>query len=342
MDTISVTLEFEKELDEKEIIELEKNRFIKCKSRGRKGSTSLIFKISYPKFIGENNATLVHSSKVVLDCNREFVKAVRRIRPFEVIRIVLNRVDIPYTYLMPEPFSFSEYYSVFYRMAANYAKVYNANSREVRPKAISDFLNNKIETIILADNKNTNNYNHKITIYNQYQRFADTHESELARTEINHPNLKRRIRIEVSKKISLTRDMILEEFAIFDLYKAYNNNFIDYALTNMFGNDNSQAFYYEKVNKWVSIFTTKDGSCYKSLIEQNLEYGESYNMIREALCKVVTNKKTRENAITKIIKAIKDYEKRTGIMVMSIDVEYKNLWWQLMNYKDYNLNINMP
>lgn len=341
MDTASITLKFEKELEEREIIELEKNRFIKCISRGRKGSTSLIFKISYPKFIGENNATLVHSSKVVLACNREFVNIVRSIRPFETIRITLNRIDIPYTYIMPEPFKFCEYYSVFYRMATNYTRVYNANSIEVRPKVISDFLNNQAETIILADSKNTNNYNHKITIYNQYQRFVDTHETELKRTEVKHPDLPRRIRIEVSKKIDLTRKLLLEDFATFDLYKAYNNSFLDYAMTYMFGNENSQIFFYERVNKWINIFMTKGGSCYKSLIEYNLEYGESYNMIREALCKVISNKKTRENAITKIRIAVKEYEIRKGIMIMSGNLEYDNIWWQLMRYKDYDSDLDM-
>ena len=80
MDTVSVTVKFDRMLEIKEIEKIESYRFIKV-SRGKRELDKSIFKISYPKFIGENNATLITNKEDVLKCNKRFVEILKEVRP---------------------------------------------------------------------------------------------------------------------------------------------------------------------------------------------------------------------------------------------------------------------
>ena len=82
MDTISVTVKFDRMLENNEIERIEHYRFIKI-SRGKRELYKSIFKISYPKFIGENNATLVN----VFKCNKRFVEILKELRPNDMMTL---------------------------------------------------------------------------------------------------------------------------------------------------------------------------------------------------------------------------------------------------------------
>lgn len=329
MDTVSVTVRFDNAISIEEVNFLESYNFIKYIGVGRANYNCARFKISYPKFVGRNNATLVHNGNIVLSCNLAFVNAIRSIRPNDNITIKINRIDIPYTIYMNEGETFDSYKGVFYTMASVY-DIKHPNASAIR--SINNFLTDTIETVILADTTNVSDYNNKVTIYNQYKRFMDTHQADLNRTLVEHPDLPNRIRIEVSKKINRL-PVSLEEFAEMDLYGQYNNDFLDYAINNMFDQACLNTYNDRLINKWVNIFNNMGNKSYRTLGWMCLEVGDNYEAIREGLRLTRPNQNTLENAVTRMRATIGEVESTRGYKIMDVGDQVGRILFNLNRYK---------
>lgn len=332
MDTISITLTFNQPLNEKEIEAIEKCQYISVKSRGKIKANDLIIKLSYPKFKGNTNATLIHDSETVLACNKEFVRVIRSLRPTGSIIMKLNRIDIPFTVYMKDGKSFNDYIGVFYTMG--YIHINKNNGRKVI--SISNFMEDQLETLTFTDTLNLKDYNHKIVIYNQYKRFHDTYTGGFKSLLIQeHPDLYKRIRIEVSKKIN-RHPFKLEEFESMDLYSEYCNSFIEYILNNLYDEDKFIELKKLNVIRWVDLlngYNMGTGKSYLDFYMFCLQRGDTNDDIKQALEIYYGGKgKSYEGAITKLNKCISFYEKERGFMVKEVTSEYFRIKDNLLEY----------
>lgn len=329
MDTISITLGFNKQLTRSEIEKIEKFKFIKHMSISKTNLSNHVFKISYPKFMGDNNCLLIHDSKSVLECNKSFGNIIKDIRPQDEIRIKINRVDIPYTFYMNNGEIFNNYKNVFYHMAYSFNYKHQNNSKNIE---ISDFLKEEVESIILSDSAKVKCGNYKIIIYNQYKKYLDIYSNKIDNILKNNNNLPLRIRIEISKKIN-RNSITLEEFIKLDLYTLYNNNFIDFALEYLFDKDSIQELNQKKYMLWFKAFNkVSSENNYKYIIQSNLKLGDNYKIIRSALGICKTGK-TLEGATTSVRKELKKYEVEKGFIIFEVDKKLDLIKKTLENYK---------
>ena len=329
MDTISVTLAFDRQLTRNEIERIEKYRFIKHMSISKTNLSHHVFKISYPKFKGENNCVLIHDSKIVLECNKAFGDIIKEIRPKDNISIKINRVDIPYTFYMENGEKFDDYKNIFYYMAYSFNYKHQEKAKII---AISDFLNEQEESILLSDSGKVKCGNYKIMIYNQYKKYLDVYSNRIKSILKDHSDLPLRIRIEISKKINMN-SMSLEKFMVLDLYTLYNNNFIDFALEYLFNKDATNSLNMKRYQTWIKVFekVTSENN-YKYIIQFNLKLGDNYKILRNALGSCKTGK-TLEGAVTSIRKELKKCEIEKHFIIFDVDKKLELIKKKLENYK---------
>ncbi|MGL5202048.1 hypothetical protein [Cetobacterium sp.] len=313
MDTVSVTVKFDKMLELNEIEKIESFRFIKV-SRGKREIDKSIFKISYPKFIGENNATLITNKEDVLRCNKRFVEILKEIRPNDVMTLNINRIDIPVTYIMPEDKSFAQYKSIFYLLA----KIYEKRVGKVcGTKGIIDLKENSFQTVVYADAKNINDYNSKVVFYDQYARYKDTYAGEIEELVKKHPDLNRRMRIEVSKKIN-RKPMELERFSNFDLLGEYNEEFMRYILDNLFDLSAIWNELEEQKDKWRVWFNTKVPNFIGKMLWEVIKEEDMYEPMRSVITELKLEKKNFEARITSLRKELNRIETKDNRMVIDL------------------------
>ncbi|MEG0235851.1 MAG: hypothetical protein RR523_06435 [Cetobacterium sp.] len=313
MDTVSVTIKFDRMLEVDEIEKIESYRFIKV-SRGKREFDKSIFKISYPKFVGENNATLITNKEDVLKCNKRFVEILKEIRPNDTMTLNINRIDIPVTYIMPENKTFTQYKSMFYLLA----KIYKKRVRkECGTKGILDLKESKFQTIVYADSKNVNDYNCKVVFYDQYARYKDTYKGDTEELVKKHPDLKRRMRIEVSKKIN-RKPMELEEFSNFDLLGKYNEDFMRYILDNLFDLNLLWNEIEEQKRKWKVWFDAKIPNFIGKMLWEVIKKEDMYEPMRNAMNELKLEKKNYEARITILRKMLKRIEDKDNIMIIDL------------------------
>lgn len=150
-----------------------------------KSKNEYMIQINFPKAFNATNSYLVTTQKDVDYVLNDFLKEVSE---YFVVSIVLTRVDYPFTFIMPVGRTFSSYVPLF-----------RAFTKEVgNAKAFLDLKKLEFESIYFTDTKNTTGSNKKILIYNQYRRMEDTKPQYLKEDLIKFPNLKQRLRIEVS------------------------------------------------------------------------------------------------------------------------------------------------
>lgn len=229
MDTISIKIKSEAKFTDKEIKSIERHKFLKVTRAKMDSDNAIILKISYPKFMAESNAYLIMDSDIPYECNYKIYKILNKLRPYEELEIKILRVDIPFTYYMPEGMEFAGYKHIFYKMAQIFVK----KNEKFLVKSISDFMEDKVETLTLANSTTLNNCNSKIVIYNQDKRFKDSHNYNYESILRKHSDLPNRIRIEVSKRIRRV-SMTLEEFVNFDIFNEYKDDYLDFLFENLF------------------------------------------------------------------------------------------------------------
>ena len=320
MDTISVTVRFSKMLTWREIEKIENSGFIKV-NKAKKEYEKFIFKISYPKFIGENNATLITNKEDVLRCNKRFVEILKELRPYDGMILNINRIDIPITYIMPENKNFREYKGLFYLLA----KLYSIKREGVcGTKGILDLKDERFETIIYADTKNVKDYNSKIMFYDQYARYADTYKESMKDLVKKHPDLNRRMRIEVSKKINRV-PMKLENFGDFDLLGKYNQEFMEYILENLFDLELLWKELEQQKEKWKIMFNTKLPNFTNKFLWEVVAKEDMYEPMREAIKFLELEKKTQEYRITILRKELIKIEEKEKQMILDLYIELLNI-----------------
>jgi len=333
MDTISIRLEFSKK-DKIYLADLEsaKNHLNSFKSRLgytyvdvlEYNEERMIIKISYPRFFKGNNAFLITNVSECQEVQKYFVDTLISYRYNKFFsKINLIRVDIPFTYYMKEEEYFCHYQNIF----KIFAYIYKKNEPNASPKAIQDILSGKQETLYYADTKVIANYNSRIMIYNQDLNVYNKMDSNTYKDIIKEfPDLRKRIRIEVSKRIK--RDsMFIEEFANFNILGHYFSRFKRYLLDNLINTDNLEIIYEEKVEELTNLLIQereKKNFTYEAFLLEYINDIWDYEIIRRAVKRATINTKTYENAITRIRKILKKYEERNNIMILDVyDIIYK-------------------
>ena len=195
----------------------------------RENDSEVKFVLSYPRYFSETNAYLIQSAEECLKVNYSFISDILREQDNDFINwfyyridIYLIRVDIPFTYLMKEYESFSDYENVFKMISS----VFRKKNKTGRSKSVSDFNSKKIETLNINKSNTKGQGNSGITIYNQNVKIEDIYPRAYRQALNSCPDLKRRIRIELFKRIN-RKPFTPDEFKKFDIYGHYINLFAD-------------------------------------------------------------------------------------------------------------------
>ncbi len=194
MDTIDVELKLNKKLPKEVVSELRNLEWI---SRFRtEDGLQYRFVISFPKyFYSKNNAYLVETQDEV---NMVLGDVYNIFKKYGIEEAYTKRIDYPFTYLMPAERTFSSYFHLFRLVAIirqekskGNGKFYGSLSTEAK------------ESLIYTNTANINTYSKRALIYNQALKIKETKPSTYQETLKNFPDLKNRMRIEISFKENL-------------------------------------------------------------------------------------------------------------------------------------------
>lgn len=293
-------------------------RYCDILEESRNKDRGLIIKISYPRYFYGSNAYLVTTKYECFEVQKHFIDSIMEDTFFSqiVAGIQLTRVDIPFTYYMNKVLDFHSYVNV-YRI---FAEVYNNIKENARAKGYVDLLDGKYETVIYSDNGKTDkSSNNRLMIYNQYQNLkCKLGDDDITEIEIKYPDIKRRMRLEVAKRIR-RKEFSLEKFKNLDILGEYFEEYRSYILENVLNEKEIEAFYNKKVEELVNKLIKERAYGkfkYEVFILKNFQSIYDYEILRRALKINIDNKKTRENAITRVRKILTDYEYENKIIVM--------------------------
>lgn len=327
MDTISIKLEYSERykiyLNELESVKRDLNSF-----KSEYGYTyvdvleynekCMIIKISYPRFFKGNNAFLITKISECLEVQEYFVQQLKLYGYIDFFpNISLIRVDIPFTYYMKEEEYFCHYQNIF----KIFAYIYKKNEPNASPKAIQDILSGKQETLYYADTKVIANYNSRIMIYNQDLNISDKYKDIYQNIVKEFPDLRKRIRIEVSKRVR-RKSMGIFIFTKFDIFGLYFPKFKRYLLDNLLNISDLKILYKEKAEKLTNLLIEerekKRNFTYEAFLLEHINNIWDYEILRRALKEAISNIKTCENAITIIRKLLKGHEEKNDIMILDV------------------------
>ena len=279
---------------------------------------NIVIKISYPRFYEGVNAYLISSSKKCSKVQNDFCFKLYSHDILFDSKISIDRVDIPFTFLMNDEYNFYSFKKVY----QIFSFVYKKNFPNVTPKAYVDIETFRAETLIYASTKNPNNYNSRLIIYDQYNNITTKTALEVDLFEIleKYPDLKNRMRIEVSKRIK-RNGFTVKAFESFDIFREYRDNYKEYLLKNILDLEEINKIYdelaYELALKLDIRRTFSRNFNYENFIYKEIDDIHDYEIIRRALKILISNISTRENAITTIRKVLREYEASSGVIVMN-------------------------
>ncbi|MDX8335107.1 hypothetical protein [Candidatus Cetobacterium colombiensis] len=283
--------------------------------------TKIIVKLSFPRFYFENNAHLITTYAECAKVQKHFVKQLKEDKLLSKIKAIrVTRVDIPFTYLIEEGKNFYDYTNVFKVLALAFTKTY----KEIEVKSIVDTLKKREQTIIYADTPTISAYNKKITIYNQMKNLdsKNTELIDMERTLEKYPDLPRRMRIEMSKRIK-RKEMTLKEFGEYELFKEYLEKYKRELKKLLFDEELLDIVYEEGVENLSEIFEKEkeyrgNSFTYKKFVSDYKEDIYDYKFLKGAVENVISKQKTRESAITEIRKELNIQEERKGLIVIGV------------------------
>ena len=218
-------------------------------------SNKIIIKVSYPRYFYSNNAYLVESNEECKTVQRTLAKELYKAFSSDLESISVERIDIPFTFLMNQDDRFTNYNNV-YKLAA---MVFNKRYPNSISKSIINTITENRETIIYSDSKTISSYNKKVMIYDQYLNLETKlgyHSQEFHNTTRDFPELSQRIRIEVSSRIK-RKKFRLEEFERYDFFGEYSSKFKTFLLKNLFNLDTLESIYKE-LSEDLSVKLIKD------------------------------------------------------------------------------------
>ncbi|MCI6151621.1 MAG: hypothetical protein MR673_00635 [Fusobacterium perfoetens] len=305
-----------------------------CDVLERTPDSNLIVKISYPRFFRGNNAFLIDSREQCFKVQRAFAEYISQNWDDVIESILLTRVDIPFTYYMRANMDFNSYCKIYKIFAYTYTKKKN----KARSKKYVDTLTEEVETVIYSDTGRTNrDYNNRLMIYNQYENLkSKLGEKNIEEIVHENPDLLRRMRLEVSKRIRRVKPFTMEEFASFDIYGHYFPEYKNYILENVMNKEIIDKLYQEWANELTSILIqerAKGNFEYERFILQNLSTIYDYEVLRRALGICIDNNKTREGAVTKVRKILNSIQGEGKIIILDVYAEILKMRNILLNYE---------
>lgn len=290
-------------------------RFSRTKKEKKLGA---IFKISYPRYFNGDNSYLITTRKECFEVQEHLINSILCDPFFRaiIVDVKLARVDIPFTYYMREDMDFHSYINAY----KIFALVYNIKKEEMRAKGYIDLIDEKYETVVYSDNGKTDkSSNDRLMIYNQYQNLkTKLGEERIEEIIANSQDLKRRMRLEVSKRIR-REPFSLENFKNFDILGEYFDDYKNYILENVLNREIIENLYNEKVKNLSELLSQNralGNFNYEVFILKNLDNIYDYEILRRALGIEIDNSKTRESAITRVRKILNEYEKEERIIIM--------------------------
>lgn len=299
-------------------------RYCDCLEISNTGN--LIIKISYPRFFAGINAYLISSSDECMKVQYDFCSKIANHPLLCDAELILNRVDIPFTFNMGENYSFNSYKKVY--QVLNY--VYKNKNEKANPKAYTDIEKFKAETLIYADTLNISAYNSKITIYDQYNNIKTktADEQDFYDIDAKYEDLSKRMRIEVSKRIQ-RKGFTIEQFSQFNIFREYSWKYKEYILENLFDLNEVENFYNERsselADRLLKYQEESNNFLYEIFIYKEIENIHDYEIIRRALKIHLNNIKTREKAITAVRKVLFNYQLNENIIVMETYATIKEI-----------------
>jgi len=139
------------------------------------------------------------------------------------------------------------------------------------------------------------------------------------------------MRLEVSKRINLRNNFSIQAFKNFDILRKYYSEYKKYILDNILDFTIIEQLY----NQWAKELSdrldkekTVKNFNYETFILKNIKNLYDYEIIKRALRISIDNINTRENAITKVRKILKEYEKENKVIILDV-------YFILHKIKDY-------
>ncbi|RRD28511.1 hypothetical protein [Fusobacterium canifelinum] len=268
-------------------------------------------KVSYPRFFKGINAFLLENPLLCKQVNLHLVNSLKEILSifnYTLRDISLIRVDIPFTYYMKDNLDFDKYFNVFRILSHVYYNTRISTTISPNVKGIIDMLSTNIETVTFTSARGSGG-NKEITIYNQYLNIERKTSSPSQFEEYMdlYPNLKKRIRIEVSKRIN-RGNFSPDGFAYFDILGTYGEQCKDFLLKYLFNKKQLEIvynlFYQDLDNSFKRYIFTYGRINYINWLHMNKELLIDYDVIRAVLVNNIPNYKTLESAITTVRKEL--------------------------------------
>lgn len=285
-------------------------------------------RFSYPRYFHSNNAYLVKSKEECLMVNKFLANAImnetRELNinldhKYEVykylcdnLEISIIRVDVPFTYIMPEKHKFESYFNLYSFLE----DVYKLEEKKGGSKDIGKNL--KKQTVYYYDTGDFRNYNRKITIYNQAEkiRSGKLSKEELELTYQQNPDLDSRMRIEVSKRVQ-RNPFTLKQFAEFDIYSAYVGAYAEYLIDTLLNPENVEKVKNQKLEelkKKLQISRTSSDFNYGLFISMYRNSIYDWDILRQAIMDTSSNENTGYHGTSKAKKVLKELEEVDGII----------------------------
>ena len=268
-------------------------------------------KVSYPRFFKGINAFLLENPLLCKQVNLHLVSSLKEILStfnYTIRDISLIRVDVPFTYYMKDNLDFDKYFNVFRILSHVYYNTRISTTISPNVKGIIDMLSTNIETVTFTSARGSGG-NKEITIYNQYLNIERKTSSPSQFEEYMdlYPNLKKRIRIEVSKRIN-RGNFSPDGFAYFDILGTYGEQCKDFLLKYLFNKKQLEIVYnllYQDLdNSFKRYIFTYGRINYINWLHMNKELLIDYDVIRAVLVNNIPNYKTLESAITTVRKEL--------------------------------------
>ena len=343
MDTIEIVVELQKGITLEEVTMLQNSfnnlrsiyGYTYCDVLKMTKNGNLAVKISYPRFFEGINVHLISTRRECFEVQKHFVEYIMSDPYLKALikDINLTRVDIPFTYYMGEEENFHNHQNIF----MIFAQVYQIKKPKSSSKGIFDIVSKEQETLTYADTKSISSYNSKLVIYDQYKNILNkTEDGMMKDISTNYPDLRKRIRFEVSKRIR-RKSLSLEEFKRIDIYLSYFEEYKGYILENVLDIEIIEMLYNEASVRLAQILYSErvlGNFNYEVFILKNLNRIYDYEILKRALKIEIENTSTRENAVTKVRKILNDYQESTGIIVLDT---YKHIMEMRNNFINYSI-----
>lgn len=291
-------------------------------------SNKIIIKVSFPRYFYRNNAYLVESSKECFKVQKTLVKELKKAFGEDLKWINVERIDIPFTYLMDKDKEFTNYNNI-YKVAA---LVFGIKHKQSISKSIIETITEVRETITYSDTKTISGHNKKVMIYNQYLNLETKlgkNNREFKETIKDYPELQRRMRIEVSTRTKRNFKS-LKEFREFDFFKDSSKKYKTFLMEKLFNIELLNDIYEKeakKLSKKLEKYRIKKGKSfqYEKFIMIEMKNIYDYKILRGALKYVLKNKKSFENGVSKVRKILEEFEKEEGLKILRVEKEIKKI-----------------